>query len=354
MSPTPAVLPIRQTSSQSRPAGIDLPIPASVPGIDAFHPPTPASTPMVPIAIPAPPMAPPELAAPVSPSLDPAVWGLNLDLDDAPETGRRRGADEAEPGRRSRRPQTGQTESLPLSARLLGKGKSGAARLLVLALVVGAEGVAVTSMGGTAHTTTHDPSLASSTFEFSDTKASAALPAADLVQTDPTQSAAVQPSAPSSPSAQSTLIDPTDALAFENAQQSSSSAMVSAALAQAQAAAARVKAAAVRRSKTVLTAQSNPKAAAAAMVADRGWSSGQFSCLVSLWNRESMWNYQAYNASSGAFGIPQALPGDKMASAGADWRTNPVTQIRWGLSYIAGRYGTPCGAWGHSEATGWY
>ena len=85
-----------------------------------------------------------------------------------------------------------------------------------------------------------------------------------------------------------------------------------------------------------------------------GWGDDQFGCLVSLWNKESGWNYQAYNRSSGAFGIPQALPGSKMGSAGADWQTNAATQITWGLGYIAGRYGTPCGAWSHSESVGWY
>jgi len=97
------------------------------------------------------------------------------------------------------------------------------------------------------------------------------------------------------------------------------------------------------------------QAAARQMAADRyGWGDGQFSCLLSLWNRESGWDYQAYNAGSGATGIPQALPGGKMASAGADWRTNAATQIAWGLGYIASAYGTPCGAWGHSQSTGWY
>jgi hypothetical protein len=90
------------------------------------------------------------------------------------------------------------------------------------------------------------------------------------------------------------------------------------------------------------------------MVLARGWGEGEFNCLVSLWNKESGWNYQAQNPSSGAYGIPQALPGNKMASAGADWATNPATQIKWGLGYISGRYGTPCGAWGHSQSVGWY
>jgi hypothetical protein len=90
------------------------------------------------------------------------------------------------------------------------------------------------------------------------------------------------------------------------------------------------------------------------MVMARGWGQGEFDCLVSLWNKESHWNVYAHNASSGAYGIPQALPGDKMASAGADWATNPATQITWGLGYITNRYGTPCGAWSTSEAQGWY
>ncbi|MCU1515242.1 MAG: secreted protein [Microbacteriaceae bacterium] len=89
------------------------------------------------------------------------------------------------------------------------------------------------------------------------------------------------------------------------------------------------------------------------MVTARGWGDEQFDCLVNLWNRESHWNIYAANAS-GAYGIPQALPGSKMASAGADWETNPATQIAWGLGYITGRYGTPCGAWDASETKGWY
>lgn len=96
------------------------------------------------------------------------------------------------------------------------------------------------------------------------------------------------------------------------------------------------------------------QAIAYGIVASMGWGEDEYSCLVALWNRESGWNTFAHNASSGAYGIPQALPGEKMASAGADWATNPATQITWGLSYISGRYGTPCGAWGHSEANGWY
>jgi hypothetical protein len=78
-----------------------------------------------------------------------------------------------------------------------------------------------------------------------------------------------------------------------------------------------------------------------------------FGCLLDLWNRESGWRYDAENAS-GAYGIPQALPGSKMASAGADWQTDPATQIKWGLGYIKALYGNPCGAWAFEEANGYY
>lgn len=90
------------------------------------------------------------------------------------------------------------------------------------------------------------------------------------------------------------------------------------------------------------------------MLASYGWGMDQWSCLDALWQRESHWNFQAMNRASGAYGIPQALPGSKMASAGADWQTNPATQIKWGLGYILGRYGSPCGAWNHSQSRGWY
>jgi len=90
------------------------------------------------------------------------------------------------------------------------------------------------------------------------------------------------------------------------------------------------------------------------MVLARGWDDSEFQCLVYLWNHESGWRVNASNPYSGAYGIPQALPGSKMATAGADWQTNPATQITWGLGYIQGRYGTPCGAWGHFQSNGWY
>ncbi|HET7016450.1 MAG TPA: lytic transglycosylase domain-containing protein [Streptosporangiaceae bacterium] len=89
------------------------------------------------------------------------------------------------------------------------------------------------------------------------------------------------------------------------------------------------------------------------MLPSFGFSTDQFGCLNNIWTRESNWIYNAENAS-GAYGIPQALPGSKMASAGSDWATNPATQIKWGLGYIKSVYGTPCNAWGFWEAHSWY
>ncbi len=98
----------------------------------------------------------------------------------------------------------------------------------------------------------------------------------------------------------------------------------------------------------------SPQKIAEAMLESYGWSSSQFGCLVSLWNVESGWDPYASNPSSGAYGIPQALPGSKMASAGPDWESNAATQIRWGLGYIKSTYGSPCAAEAHEQATGWY
>jgi hypothetical protein len=85
-----------------------------------------------------------------------------------------------------------------------------------------------------------------------------------------------------------------------------------------------------------------------------GFGLNQMPCLEKLWQKESGWNPLAHNKSSGAHGIPQAVPGDKMASFGSNWYSDPTTQIKWGLSYIKGRYKTPCSAWSHSQNTGWY
>jgi Membrane protein involved in colicin uptake len=83
-------------------------------------------------------------------------------------------------------------------------------------------------------------------------------------------------------------------------------------------------------------------------------SDTQFQCFSAIVERESGWNYRATNASSGAYGLVQALPGSKMASAGADWQTNPATQIKWGLNYMNSRYGSPCGAWSFWQSHHWY
>ncbi|MFT8637653.1 MAG: hypothetical protein ABF811_06810 [Pseudoclavibacter sp.] len=114
--------------------------------------------------------------------------------------------------------------------------------------------------------------------------------------------------------------------------------------------AAAVSAAPAATSWTPAAAQATGQAMAAA----RGWGGSQWSALLSLWNKESGWRVNASNPSSGAYGIPQSLPGGKMASAGGDWQTNAATQIAWGLSYIASSYGSPANAWAHSQATNWY
>jgi len=90
------------------------------------------------------------------------------------------------------------------------------------------------------------------------------------------------------------------------------------------------------------------------IVLDEGLSLTQMACLDKMWTKESNWRTTAENASSGAYGIPQALPASKMATYGSDYRTNPVPQIKWGLAYIKGRYSTPCGAWSFWQAHGWY
>jgi hypothetical protein len=91
----------------------------------------------------------------------------------------------------------------------------------------------------------------------------------------------------------------------------------------------------------------------ALMLAD-GFGIDQFPCLDNIFNKESGWNAHAENKGSGAYGIPQALPGSKMSSEGSDWKTNPATQIKWGLGYIKGRYDSPCGAWSHWQSAGSY
>jgi hypothetical protein len=121
-------------------------------------------------------------------------------------------------------------------------------------------------------------------------------------------------------------------------------------------AAAEAKAAAQKAKQLAVTnTVAGAKAAAQSIMSSQyGWGSGQFSCLNSLWTKESGWNYRAYNANGGATGIPQALPGSKMAAMGSDWASNATTQIKWGLWYINATYGSPCSAWSHSQAMNWY
>jgi hypothetical protein len=107
-------------------------------------------------------------------------------------------------------------------------------------------------------------------------------------------------------------------------------------------------------SRTEDLSDEDPRVIARALLSTFGWDDDQFSCLDSLWTRESNWNVHADNPHSSAYGIPQALPGSKMASAGPDWANNAVTQIKWGLGYIEDRYGSPCSAWGHSQSQGFY
>jgi len=106
--------------------------------------------------------------------------------------------------------------------------------------------------------------------------------------------------------------------------------------------------------QSAATPSGSPQQIAEQMLGQFGWSASQFSCLQPLWEQESGWSVTAENPGSGAYGIPQALPGSQMASAGPDWQTNAATQIKWGLTYIQSRYGSPCGAWAHEEADGWY
>jgi hypothetical protein len=99
---------------------------------------------------------------------------------------------------------------------------------------------------------------------------------------------------------------------------------------------------------------SGNQAIGCAILPEFGFGLDQMNCLVPLWNKESHWNERSRNASSGAYGIPQALPAGKMSVYGADYLTNPVPQIKWGLNYIKGRYRTPCGAWSFWQSHGWY
>ncbi|QNE75222.1 transglycosylase SLT domain-containing protein [Streptomyces finlayi] len=108
------------------------------------------------------------------------------------------------------------------------------------------------------------------------------------------------------------------------------------------------------RDATSFTTQSSYSVAEVKAMARQMVPADQFQCFSNIVDHESTWNYRATNPSSGAYGLMQALPGSKMVSAGSDWQTNPATQIKWGLSYMDGRYGSPCGAWSFWQANNWY
>ncbi len=159
-------------------------------------------------------------------------------------------------------------------------------------------------------------------------------------------------------------VDATTQVADQSASQDKADADAAAAAAakaqadaEAQAAAERAaaEAAAAAERQAAANTVAGAKATASSMASSQyGWGSAQFQCLDSLWTKESGWNYQAVNPNGGATGIPQALPGSKMGTVAADWRTNATTQITWGLQYISAAYGTPCAAWAHSQATNFY
>lgn len=132
--------------------------------------------------------------------------------------------------------------------------------------------------------------------------------------------------------------------------------VAAAAAAKARKEAQRRAARAAERKRIIADAVKDPKGTARVLMGDYGFGADQWGCLEQLWIGESGWKHTATNASSGAYGIPQALPASKMATAGSDWRTNPATQIKWGLKYIKDAYGTPCsalGAW-NSRYPHWY
>ena len=106
--------------------------------------------------------------------------------------------------------------------------------------------------------------------------------------------------------------------------------------------------------KTEDLSNADPRDLARALMPQFGMSSSQFGCLDNIWSQESGWNVHAANPSSSAYGIPQALPGSKMSSAGPNWEDNAETQIRWGLGYIRDRYGSACAAWSFKQGAGWY
>lgn len=155
----------------------------------------------------------------------------------------------------------------------------------------------------------------------------------------------------------SSTVDATTEVADASAVQDKrdADAKTAAAAAAKRAAAERAAAAEAARKQAAANTVAGAKATASSMASSKyGWGADQFQCLDNLWTKESGWNYQAVNANGGATGIPQALPGSKMATIASDWQTNATTQITWGLQYINDAYGTPCAAWAHSQASNFY
>jgi hypothetical protein len=125
--------------------------------------------------------------------------------------------------------------------------------------------------------------------------------------------------------------------------------------AEAKAAAAEAQRLRVLAARGYLPGTTDPREIARQILKNKfGYGADQFACFNNIIMRESMWRVNATNRSSGAYGIPQALPGSKMATVASDWRTNPATQIIWGVRYMDSRYGSPCSAWSFKRAHGWY
>lgn len=178
-------------------------------------------------------------------------------------------------------------------------------------------------------------------------------PKASEATTEPTRTASPEPVATQTPEA------PTPARTTAAIQRTGAAARVPRAVIIKQLAmrAERVAANLATSAPEVLPADIDPdsnRALGYSLMLQFGAAADQWRYLDALWQRESGWNHLAENPSSGAYGIPQSLPGEKMAAVAPDWRTNPETQITWGLAYIAARYGNPQGAWEHSERVGWY
>jgi hypothetical protein len=167
---------------------------------------------------------------------------------------------------------------------------------------------------------------------------------------------AAHPAGDSTSHQQAAMLSKSGAIKAEHEQQvfAEKAAVAKAKADKAAAKAAAAKAAAKVRAAKAATPSGSPQQIAQQMLGQYGWSGSQMSCLTPLWGHESNWNVNAENASSGAYGIPQALPGSQMAAAGSDWRTNAATQIKWGLTYIHDRYGSPCGAEAHELSSNWY